>query len=199
MDRTNREEVTDDQYHVIRIVGSMGLLLVAPGLSRPLIPLEVENALTIPADAGEIDKVHVRRLHGVLVAAVLWGFAFWALSAAFLVGMLIVGGDTPTSILRGLIDVAPTALSIGGICGAAFAVILSIMGRKQRLTGLSKQDVGRWGFAAGLCTALVLLLWDGSQPLLAWDHAAFALSLGVTSSFLATATFRMARARDQLA
>jgi hypothetical protein len=137
----------------------------------------------------------VRRLRGVLVAAAIWGVAFWGLSAAFLLGMLIVGADAPAPILRGLIDVAPTSLAMGGVAGAAFAVILSALGRKQPLTTLSKARVGRWGFVAGLLTAVGfrMALGGGSEPLLAWHNAYFALCLAGTSAYLAGTMLDVAR------
>lgn len=140
-------------------------------------------------------NMFARRLRGVLVAAAIWGIAFWGLSAAFLLGMLIVGADAPAPILRSLVDIAPTSFAMGGVAGAAFAVILSTLERKQRLTTLSKTRVGRWGFVAGLLTAAAfkMALGDRTQPLLAWHNAYFALCLAGTSSYLAGAMLGVAR------
>jgi hypothetical protein len=142
----------------------------------------------------------IRRLRGVLVAATIWGVAFWVLDAAFLLGMMIVGGDAAAPTLRLLVDIGPMSVAMGGVAGAAFAVILSVFERKRELTTLSKARVGLWGFAAGLFSAVAIraALGHGSEPLLAWHNAYFALTLGGTSSYLARAMLGAARRAERV-
>ena len=142
----------------------------------------------------------VRRLRGVLVAAAIWGFTFWGLAAAFILGMLILGADNPTPILRDILDAARPSLTMGGGSGALFAIILSALERKRSLTTISKARVGGWGCLAGLLTALAFRAAEGrgSGPLLAWHNVYFVVSLAGTSWFLAGAMLDMARRAESV-
>jgi hypothetical protein len=132
-------------------------------------------------------KTWLRRLRGALSLTVLGAFAGAVIGAAWeLVSTLLGGG--PIS-LDALVFWTPLGATVGGASGLGFSVLVSVLGAKATLEGLSIWKAGLWGGVAGAAASCLgiysatgarfTVLQDGLPFILACSGMGVALGGGV--------------------
>ena len=120
----------------------------------------------------------LRVLRGILGTAVAWSVAWIPLTVATWSVAALLGSHVPPARYWGAM-LASAAIR-GFICGAAFASVLAIVGRRRSFSTLRFRHMALWGAVGGLVAPIISLsaLALGSVAL---PPLAIGLSLGFSS------------------